>query len=281
MRRRAVTRTTAPTSPRPSPPPGAEREKPPLWPSMFALRPSGGRGNVGGTRRSFPSASPDHGAVHRARRPRQDRIELRERELVRRFRISYACARYPHHVMAGLVPAIHWVVHAPAVLAERDARNKSDGHDGARESGLGMATGGRMGGRSSTGRSLPAVRASVAATVEGSLGITPRVSVVSLIPVVPVIPFIPPNPVQSRLQFGPCAAHLPLSPSQLFKSLKRRALAPRAWLRAYARDAVAPSGPSAREGGEGTQAATAFSPSPPSGGGEGRGGGAGSRSPYQ
>ncbi len=43
-------------------------------------------------------------------------------------RNSYPLAPWPIFVLAGLDPAIHLPVHAPAEPAERDARTKS-GHD--------------------------------------------------------------------------------------------------------------------------------------------------------
>ena len=47
---------------------------------------------------------------------------------------SYALAPRPIFVMAGLDPAIHVPVHAPAAPAEGDARIKS-GHDEVRKRG--------------------------------------------------------------------------------------------------------------------------------------------------
>ena len=47
---------------------------------------------------------------------------------------SYPFAPWPIFVMAGLDPAIHVPVHAPAEPAERDARIKS-GHDEVRKWG--------------------------------------------------------------------------------------------------------------------------------------------------
>ena len=70
---------------------------------------------------------------------------------------------------------------------------------------------------------------------------------------------------------GPDGSHLPLSPSRLFLIPQAPGARSARLATRFARGAVAPSGPAARQGGGGTQVAPAFSPSPPRRGGEGRG----------
>ncbi len=83
---------------------------------------------------------------------------------------------------------------------------------------------------------MTADRANAAAMVTGGGRMSPAISAIPL------------DPGIARMKFVCMLSHLSLSPN-LFISLRRRALAPLAWLpRRSARGAVAPSGPSAREG---------------------------------